>query len=163
MLFFLHHGRAADLSICVCHALLETPAGWGWNTVAQLQKCEVSYQLHKSTLNWLSNGTLVLRVILWCLKQGKPLLIGNPNIWKQTLRITSKSYKRWPPLSHSGGHTVTFSYPLMAEIVSSLFPLPHYITLSYSCLMKKPFTSNGALQYVQDWSNKSSELTKKKL
>lgn len=116
------------------------------------KKCEVSFQLQKSTLNWLSNGTLVLWVILWCLKQGKPLSLGNPNMWKQTLRITSMSYKRWPPSSYSGGHTATFSYPLMAEIVS-LFPLPQYITLSYSCLMKKPFTSNGVLQYIQDWSN----------
>lgn len=67
---------------------------------------------------------------------------------------------RWPPSSVSGGHTVTFSYPLMAEIISS-FPPPQYITLSYSRLMKKPFTSNGALQYVQDWSDISSELKKK--
>lgn len=31
---FLHDGRAAHLSVCVCPASSETPAGWGWSTVA---------------------------------------------------------------------------------------------------------------------------------
>lgn len=50
----------------------------------------------------------------------------------------------------------------MAEIISSSVPLPQYVTLSYNCLMKKPFTSNGALQYVQDRSNISSQSKEKR-
>lgn len=37
----------------------------------------------------------------------------------------------------SGGHTGTFSYPLMAEIVSSLFPLSQYNYLTVASLGKE--------------------------
>lgn len=41
--------------------------------------------------------------------------------------------------------------------------ISHYLTVaSWGKKKKKPFTSNGALQYVQDWSNISSWLLKKK-
>lgn len=68
----------------------KTPAGQGWSTVAQFQKCEVSYQLQKSTLNWLSNGTLVLWVLLWCSKQLKPLQLANPKHVKSNTGINFK-------------------------------------------------------------------------
>lgn len=58
----------------------------------------------------------------WCSKQGKPRPLGTPHAWRQTLRIISR--KRWPPSSVSGGHTVTFSYPLTAEIVPLFVPSP---------------------------------------
>lgn len=40
--------------------------------------------------------------------------------------------------------------------------ISHYLTVASWGKKKKPFTSNGALQYVQDWSNISSWLLKKK-
>lgn len=58
-------------------------------------------------------------------------------MWKQTLRIISK---RQPPSSRLWRSRSNIH---LSEIVSSLFPLSQYITLSYSSLMKKPFTSNN--------------------
>lgn len=53
-----------------------------------------------------------------------------------------------------GGHTVTFSYPLMAKSEPPLcfisHSISHYLTGQYE---KKPFTSSDALRYVQHWSN----------
>lgn len=65
------------------------------------------------------------------------LLRQTPNVWKQTLRIISK---RQPPSSRLWRSRSNIQ---LSEIVSSLFPLSQYITLSYSSLMKKPFTSNN--------------------
>lgn len=81
----------------------------------------------------------------------------------QTLGFISNSEKKWPPSSLSGGHNVTFSYLLTAEVPSPPLPLPQYITLSYSGLVKKPFTSTGALQYVQGWSKSVVWVKEKKI
>lgn len=105
----------------------ETSSGQGWSTAERFQKeCEVSYQLQKSTLSWLSNGTLVLWVSL-VLKAGHASSTWHP---KHVKTNTENNVRRGDHHHYvSGGHTVTFSYLLMAEIVSSLFPLPQYITL----------------------------------
>lgn len=61
--------------------------GGGWrrgHSSTIPKKHEVGYQLLKSTLNWLSNGTLVLRVLLRRSKQGEPPPLGIPNMWTNT-------------------------------------------------------------------------------
>lgn len=71
-----HHRRAADLSI----SSPGTPAGWGWrSTVVVVVKKNVRWVVsyRKSTLNWLSNGTLVLEVLV--LEAGR-----TPSTWYPT-------------------------------------------------------------------------------
>lgn len=111
--------------------------------------------LRKSTLSWLSNGTLVLWVV-WCLKQGTPLLPLHLETWKNKHWEWFFSQQLEEVDHHhrvSGGHTVTFSYLLMAEIVSSLFPRPPQYFTSYLTVQsphgKSLLQANGCLHYVQ--------------
>ncbi len=144
--------------MCVGPASSETPAGWGWSTLPKMWgELSVTKKYTLLTFKWHSGPAGSLLV----LKAGQTPSTRYPEHVKTNTGIVSNSEKRWPPSSVCGGHTVTFSYLLMAEIISSSFPLQQYITLFYNYRMKKPFTSHGALQYVQDWSNMSSEVKKK--
>lgn len=91
------------------------------------------------------------QMALWYLQQPPP-----PAVQTQTLRsgpLKSKMRKnktkknteqfvRGDRHRVSGGPTMTFSFPLTAEVVPSSPPVSQYITLSYSFFIKKkPLTS----------------------
>lgn len=109
-----------ELQTSASSASLGTPAGWDCKSKRSI----ISYRKVHLTDFQMALWSFSFHLLL---KAGQPPPFGTPNMWKQTLRKISASYKRWPLSCVCGGHTVTFSYTLMAETVSSLFPLPRTI------------------------------------